>query len=1401
MKRNFFLIVIGLLVSSRFLNSANNEKFVNYEKVINNKRVLFYNLPIEFDYSAVRCIFKDYEGYMWFATSEGLVKYNGVNLTVYRNEDPKKFLSNNLVTSIVEDKYKNLWVSTFRGLNVYDRNNDNFIIGGDFEKSLKVLDNVIINCLSILDDKYLLIGTHLDGMYVYDLDEKRVIIKFFNEQNEYTSLISNIVKCIFADKNRVFIGTNKGLSIINSNNFYNKKFFNPKELKDIDINDITKDDLGNIWIATLGHGLFKLKVLDDLKYEIEKISYNKNFKGYSGKYLLSLFYDKNGFLWIGTENEGLIRFDLKNNQFALFKHEEGNIYSINSNSIWYIYGDDENRIWFATYNKGINVIDENIKKFEVVKRNNFSIQSLTDNNVMGFAEDNQGNIWVATDGGGICEFDLYSREFKRKIVKENNNGSIINNSVQCIIYDKKHNEIWVGTWAGGVDRFSGNGKKIKNYSIGKNNIFTLFKDRNDNIWVGTAGSGLYRFDRNKDKFYKIVCLNDSASISSTTYVTSIIQSSENEFWVSTLYGLSNLRILKNDSCYCTNYFNNPNNPNTLSSNMIDVIYKDSKGNIWIGTTDKGLNILKLNTKEITRYNENDGLPSNSIKGILEDKNGNIWISTSHGISKFIPERNIFINYTKEDGLVSNKYNVRACLVASNGEFLFGSKDGFVIFNPDSIKINKYVPKIYIVDFKINNKSINHYDKGSPLKKHISKTDTIILKYNQSSFSIEFIALNYTHSQKNKFAYILEGFDKQWNYVGTNRIATYTNISPGKYIFKVKGANNDNIWNDNPALLHIIIKPPFWKTNIAYVLYFIFITLVSFIAYRIVRERIRIINQLKLEKMAREKEHELNEKNIQFFTNVAHEFKTPLSLVLLPLEQLMNSVSGENKDILRIAYRNALRLQHLSNNLMNFRKLEEGILKLKIQEQDIIILIKNTISYFKLNARLHNIDFQLESEYSSYLCWFDFEKLETIIYNLLSNSFKFTPDGGKIKVKVDIVKYEQIKESFDENINEEYENFSYKYALISVIDNGCGIPSEDLPYIFEKYFRSKSSVSSSGTGIGLTLVKGLVEMHKGKIYVYSKPNIETCFQFFIPISKEAYSEEFIFTEEKKNNLSEVITDFMEEIPINHELNKYNLVENYMDSNYDNESIEVLIVEDDDQLREYLCQELGKYFKVIIADNGKKGLECALNYMPDIIVSDILMPESSGFELCKKLKTEINTSHIPIIMLSAKTNLDDQIKAIEYGADFYITKPFSVKYLITVIKQIIQTRRKLYASLNQNIYLIPGELTSSDIDKKFMQKIVDFIINNLTNDALDVDDIANYMGMSRSNLYRKIKALTGKSIVEFIKIIRLKHALKLLETRKYSIAEIAYQTGFNSPAYFTKCFKEFYGKTPSEYIGEK
>jgi len=1394
MKKFLLHIVLFLLfIFFKIDINANKDEL----KIVNqNKKVLFYSLPEEFDFIAIRYIYKDHKGYMWFATAEGAVKYDGINISIYRNENKEKYLSNNIVTSIIEDDEKNLWVATFKGINVYDRDNDNFVIGGDFDKSLKVLDNVIINCLKIFENKYLLIGTHLDGLYVYDLKNKKIVIKYFNDQNEYSSLISNIIKCLFIDKNKnIFIGTNKGLSIKTDGDFSKNKFINISELKNLDIPSIVEDDYGEIWIGTTNQGLYKLKILNNsnFKYKIEKINEIKNIRGYPGKYILALHYDKKGYLWIGTENEGLIRYDFKNNIFELFKHEEGGIYTINSNSIWSIYSDNENRIWFATYNRGINVLDENIKKFEIVKRNNFSITSLTDNNVTGFAEDNNGNIWVATDGGGVCLFDTNKRNFIRNIVSKNvNKNTLINNSVQCILFDKNNNELWIGTWAGGVDRFSANGNKIRNYSLGKNNIFTIFQDQNKNIFIGTAGSGLYKYNRKNDNFIKIICKNDSASISSTTYITSIIENSENEYWISTLYGLSNLKFYKDDSCNCINYFNKQDDINSLSSNMIDVLFKDSKGNLWIGTTDKGLNVLNLKSMKFKRFNENDGLSGNSIKGILEDNAGNIWISTSNGISKYIFDKNLFINYTKEDGLVSNKYNVRAFLSASNGEFYFGSKDGFVIFNPDSIKSNKHVPNVYIIDFKINNKSISHQDKNSPLKKHISQTDTIILKYNQSSFSIEFIALNYTNSLKNKFAYKLEGFDKEWNYAGNNRVATYTNINPGKYIFKVKGANNDGLWNDKPAILHIIIKPPFWKTKLAYLSYFLFLFILFFISLKIIKDRIRIFNQLKIEKMAREKEHELNEKNIQFFTNIAHEFKTPLSLVLSPIEQLMNNISGENKELLRVAYRNAIRLQHISNNLMNFRKLEDGILKLKIQQEDIIIYIKNIMSYFKINAKKHNIDFSFDSEFSSYQCWFDLEKIETIIYNLLSNSFKFTSNGGKIKVKVDIVKNESIKEIF--NVTEELVNGDY--AIISVIDNGCGIVPEDLPFIFEKYYRSKSNNKSSGTGIGLTLVKGLVEMHRGKIIVNSHPGIETCFKFFIPISREAYKAEEVYDSEKEYTLSEIVTDYMEVDNFDNNFVELEYHDDDLENN--NENIEILIVEDDDQLREYLSKEASKYFKVIQASNGNIALEYANNYLPDIIVSDILMPESTGFDLCRKLKSELNTSHIPIIMLSAKTNMEDQIKAIEYGADFYITKPFSIRYLITVIKQIIQTRRKLYTCFNQNIYLIPGELTNNELDKKFMQKIVDFILANITNDSLDVDDIANYVGMSRSNLYRKIKALTGKSIVEFIKTIRLKQALKLLESKRYSIAEIAYQTGFNSPAYFTKCFKEFYGKTPTEYV---
>lgn len=1399
----FFLLNTTALISfsqsdnhrTNYNTNYTSEKGNNFSGYANyDTKPKFHTILPDFEYNEVRAIIKDYKGFMWFGTTYGLIKYDGVNLYVYES-DPENDngLRHKSINALAEDQNHNLWIGTSGGLNRYDREKDYFTGAYPVKGNTNYLNNTFISSLCVYNGTILLAGTYTEGLNVYDPVNETIINYSYNPRDS-NSISSSHITCIAVDKaDNIWVGTDNGLNLFIYNKRF-KRFYNePGNINSLSNNIITSiviDSDGIIWVGTQGGGLNRI-ILDKNNIKFRRFNTNSKEGKISNNYILSLCADRNSNIWIGTDNGGLNRLNTNTGKIDVYQTEEGIEYSIQSNSIWSLYEDNENRLWIGTYNRGINVIDENFRKFELFQRINFSDKSLTNNDVKGFTEDKQGNVWIATNGGGICKFNPFTRQFTRFILNKNNQILITNNAVQDILYDSRDN-LWIGTWAGGIDRLTKEGVKIRNYKlinnlgIENNNVFTLFEDKQGNIWAGTAGNGLFLYDKKTDAFYNVICQNESVSLSSLAYISDIMQDSENNLWVGTLFGLVMLKMSENLKYECTNFLSNESNH--LSSNLIETVYEDSKGRIWIGTLDKGLNLFNKNDSTFTIIQKKDGLPGNSIKGILEDDEGYLWISTNMGLCRFNYEMKSFTNYFKEDGLNSNEFNTRSCLRTRTGEFYFGGENGFNIINPKNIKNNSNIPPVYLTDLKINNKSAVIGAKGSPLKKHISETDKIILSYAQRSFSIEFVALNYTAPTKNQFCYKLEGFDKDWQCNGFQRIANYTNIMPGKYIFMVKGSNNDGIWNETPTRLLITVRPPVWKTWWAILTYLIFIFSLTYILLTAWLERIKIKNQLKLEQLSREREHELNEKNIQFFTDISHEFRTPLSLILAPLESLIASAQDKMKEQLMFIHRNAGRLLQLTNNLMDIRKLEEGITTLKVQQGDIIGFVKDISAFFNVNFKSRNIDFSITTDDPSLKGWFDPEKIETILLNLLSNAYKYTPDNGKIKIMMNVNTAEEITTKYSKYIHEVRPGCHY--IEIRVIDNGSGISAEDLPYIFDKYYQAKPSghTKKTGTGIGLTLTKGLIELHHGYIWVESSPYEETCFTFVFPVDKDAYSEKEIASEPigiTKN----ILVNSDQQFALN-ELNE---------EHYSNErKPDILIVEDNDDLRRFLTKELSKKYNILEAEDGKTGIDLSFSAIPDLIVSDILMPQQNGIDLCKTVKSDFRTCHIPVILLTAKTTIGDQIEGIATGADAYITKPFNLQYLITQINQLIQSRRKLYAQFSQDVYLLPNKMAHTEMDQQFLQKVIDFIILNITDNTLSVEDIADHLNISRSNVYRKIKALTGKTIIEFIRIIRLKQAIKLMETKKYSLAEIAYQTGFTSPSYFTKSFKDEYGKPPSEYL---
>ncbi len=1368
----------------------------NYSNL--NEKIAFQSLPINFEYNGVRCILMDHKGYMWFGTDDGLVRYDGINLYLYESDpEDSTTLCHNAINALVEDNNENLWIGTSIGLNLYNREMDNFIRVGSLNSNLSRLNDNYITALCKDDKSLLWIGTFGDGVNVYD-PGKQIIYHYSYYDNDPKALSSDRITCISKDgEGYIWIGTQYGLNLFSGKTGGFRQFFaekdNPESMGNNNITDLTVDQDGNLWIASRGGGVNKL-VKKNNDFLFKRYNMNSSTGSLSSNFILSLNADRRGYLWIGTENGGLNRFHIANELVKIFQVEEGINYGLNSNSIWSLYSDNEDRLWIGTFNKGINVLDEKFSKFESYQKNIVNRYSLTDNDVTGFTEDKQGNVWIATDGGGICRFDPEIRQFDWIIFNSDGRKILANNAIQDILYDSGDN-LWIGTWAGGIDRLNKNGVKIENYKVeseqgaGNNNIMSIYEDSKGSIWAGTAGSGLFKYNPDKNNFIKVNCSNPTVILTDFAYVSSILEDSDGSLWIGTLFGIVILKKGYDEEFSCINF--SRDNITGLSSNMIQVIFEDSNKRLWFGTSDNGMNLFNRKDSTFSAFYKDDGLPSNSIKGILEDNEGYLWITTSKGLCRFNYDSLSFTNYNRDDGLNSNEFYARSCLKTKKGLFFLGGENGFNVFYPGEIKTNNFIPPVYLINLKINNVSIKIGSKNSPLKKHIGETSKIILNHKQSSFTLEFVSLNYTRPARNQFSYKLEGFDEDWIIAGNNRSASYTNIQPGDYIFKVKGSNNDGIWNNTPTKLLVRVKPPVWKTWWAILIYIFLGSILIAVSLIIWNERIKMKHQLRLEQLGREKEHELNEANIQFFTNISHEFRTPLSLIIAPLESLIVSAHSKLKEQLLVIYRNAQRLLHLTNNLMDFRKLEEGRTNLKVKFGEIVSFIQEVSSYFNVNFKRRQIHFSISSSDAAIKGWFDPEKLETILLNLLSNAAKYAPDGGNIKININTLTSTNAQKIYD--ISNEDTSFASRYIEIEVTDSGSGIATEDLPFIFEKFYQSLSAKKKkyTGTGIGLALTKGLVELNRGRIKVSSIPNSKTSFSFVLPIDSNSFSETEIVDEPTSIISRTILTE--------KEASDFKAKEKKSESaNQAEVKAEVLIVEDNYELRTFLVKELSKAYSIIQAKDGKQGIEVAFEKIPDLIVSDILMPVCSGIELCNVLKSDIRTCHIPIILLTAKASIDDQIEGVEQGADAYITKPFNIQLLLTQINQLIHLRRKLYAHFSQDVYMIPNKLTDNEIDQKFLQNAIEYIVLNIADNTLNVEGLAVEMNLSRSNVYRKIKALTGKTIIEFIRTVRLKQAIKLMESNKFSLAEIAYLTGFTSPSYFTKSFKDQYGKPPSEYL---
>lgn len=1293
----------------------------------------FHKQPEDFHYRSIRSILRDHKGLMWFGTESGLVRYDGRRTYLYAHEAGDEWsIPSNVVNALMEDKEGRLWVGTTMGLSVYDRKTDRFVGLGAVGDDGGLLGEAFVASMAmgknVQGRAVLWVGTLENGVFWVDLLTRQVgrITLSRHTGSKVTAIVPD-------NEGGLWIGTQEGLAWYDLERAQTRWFQHdekdPFSLSSNVIGCLARDDVGDVWVGTLDNGLNRVH-WDGNAFRSERLK--------SGVGINCLYAEVDGVIWAGTENDGLYRWERDAAASKKFRYEAGNEHSLGSNSIWSIYGDAEGRLWLGTYNKGVHVLDPFHSKLRSYYVNPYAKVGLPNNDVKGFCTAGDGQVWIGTDGGGIVRFHVEEGSFDAWNHAGMKQGGLTGDAVQSMVSDVG-GSIWLGTWGDGVDHLDSNGRFLRNYrleqtkGVGNNKLRVVYRDVCGRIWAGTNGSGLFVFRPMLQRFEPVL---HGSVLNEQSYVTSIASNDSSRIWVGTLSGLVRLDLDAGGSVMKAKTYSTDNAD--LHNHVIFCLLLDREGLLWMGTQSSGVVVFDPVRESFRTIRTDDGLPSNFVSGLVEDDAGLIWVSTNAGIARMNQDGSDVHVFTMKDGLRSHDYHSKSVWKTEEGLLLFGSSEGFDVLDPDRMTSNPYVPRVLLTDLTINGMS-------GQLPEPIGEMKRLELNHNQTTFSIHFVATNYTRPGYNRFAYRLKGYDSDWNVAGSVEAATYTKVRPGTYTFEVKAANNDGLWSEEATRLTVVVKAPFWKTPMAYTFYALLLFGFVFVLLRLWKRRLIVEHQLLLETQAKAK-------NLAYFTHISHEFRTPLSLILAPVESLMEKSDEASKQVLTVIQQNADRLLQLTNNLMDIRKLEAGATTIERTEENILEVTQKVLDLFHARFLQKQMQMEVEKEglldldASSLVVMLDAEKYQTILINLLSNALKYSPEKGMICLSLN---YER----------------SLSLLKIRVSNTGEGIPPSDLDRIFDSFYQSENGKrsSESGTGIGLALTKGLLEQMDGTIAVESNPDGETVFECTLPAERVCKSYEETLCEETQDGL-----------PI------------------------VLIVEDQMDLREFLQKELTGLYAVYVASNGMEGLAMARELSPDLIVSDVAMPEMDGVELCRLLKTDVQTSHIPFVLLTAKTTTEDQLAGFESGADAYVMKPFHLKLLKTQIANLIHTRKELYAQFAEGSVVIPRQTSGSEVDQLFLQKTIDYVMEHIAEDACDAASLAKLHHMSHRTFYRKLKALTGNTVVEFVRIIRLKHALMLIESKRHSLSEIAYLTGFSSPSYFTKSFKEYYGKTPSEFI---
>ncbi len=1339
-------------------------------------------------YNSVMCVAEDHNGLMWIGTREGLNKYNSVDITIYKNKiNDSLSLSNNHINCIYETSSNDLWVGTAKGLNRYDEAKDQFVQYLTGPDSLG-LSNGYVKCISEGINNELWVGTSF-GLNILN-KQKNKFRQIFLE--EFSSNNNNIIALFHDKQNRMWIGTRGGLFVYAQNRFkkvdIDSSLINSSDI--FEIRDIKQDEEGLIWIATEENGIYAVNANNEDFTTLNHFEHNNS--GILSNSVRKIFIDGND-LWLATL-DGLSVFSKNTGDFLNFAYSQEKPEGVSNSSIHDVIKDRSGGFWLATYTGGVNYYHPQNNLFPHYT-NIFGVSaSVSSNAITGFLEDKQGNLFIATGDVGLYYIDSDTKKVTNYKAHETNGLS--SNNIKSFDDDENGN-LWIGTF-NGLNFYDRQKNIFVSYfhdsdnpnSLNNNQVHAVLVDEEGLVWIGMNGGIFQVFNPKSQNFTNLPDVG-------TIVNEAIFEDSEGKLWIGERVGLKCMdrksRKLVDISGLTAGF--------EEQLKYVNWISEDSSGRIWIATQSSGIIIFDKSSTFI--FDTSNGLSDNSVNAILEDELGNFWISTNKGISKikYVVDENgkpqiESTNFTSINGLQGAQFDSGSAYKGKSGKLYFGGINGYNVFMPGEVKKIDYFPPVVFAELQIISRKKSTDVINPDLKNLIFEDRKLDLKYSERNIFLRFAGINYVNPDETYYRYMLNDLDKNWIDLGKQRTINFTYLPVGKHELRIQSSTNPINWGNEYKKLTFQVFPPWWQTWWAFLIYASTVIFLLYLFFTISQRWAQLKNKLQMEQFEREKELELHESKLKFFTDVSHELRTPLTLILAPLEK-MALQSGFNKQ-LALVQQNGKRMMQLIDQVLNLRKLETGHDKLQAAKGNIGTFLKEISLSFHEIASLRNIDFEFRSSPEKLSLWYDRDKMEIIVYNLLSNAFKNTSSGGKVSL---LLSLEETKITGKQWANKE----KVQYAKISVTDNGKGIAEDDLTHIYERFYSKKGSDSSiKGFGVGLELTKRMVELHKGKIQVESmqaKPdeNGLTTFTVFLPIGNEHLADDEIVPDFKN---SEDSSRYTRELQLREKLSgNISFDENIeLPKISDKDKQTLLIVEDNAEVREFVRDLFLENYLTEEAENGLVGWHKVIQIIPDLIISDIMMPEMDGIELCRKLKSDIRTSHIPVVLLTARTTLTFKYEGLETGADEYITKPFSAQYLMLRVKNLIKQRDTLRNHFQRETILEPGKIAVTSVDERLLKKAVDYITENIENTSITVEQVSAELGLSRVHFYRKIKALTNLTAIDFIRSIRLKNAAMLLKQNKLSIKEVQNRVGFENADYFRKCFKEYFGVTPSAYANK-